>query len=149
MGIDAKAYKELWEILKLIPQDEYNKISSKFIEIIKSNMDNNYTYKIEHIEDFENQEMMEETRILLAILYRDYWASPEEKDEIIRNEKEELIRNDELLRKKYNPDDLFKNSQTNIKTNNSETAESTDMIVFQKEKWYIKVIDFIKGLFRR
>ena len=40
----AKAYKEIMEIIRFFPEDEYNKIPKEKIEYYKENMDN--TYKI-------------------------------------------------------------------------------------------------------
>ena len=49
----SKPYKELYEIIKCLPIEEKNKIPQKFVNEIKSNMDINYEYKVEHIKDFK------------------------------------------------------------------------------------------------
>ena len=48
-------------------------------------MDKTYSYKVEHLEDFENQPMLRETKVLLALIYRDYLVTPEERKNL--NEK--------------------------------------------------------------
>ena len=40
------AYKEIYEILKFIPQDDLNKISYKFIDMIEKNMNEEYDFSI-------------------------------------------------------------------------------------------------------
>lgn len=70
-------------------------------------MDKSYEYIVEHVDDFQNQEMLEETKVLLAIIYRDFIASPDEKKRIIRMEKKELLQEEKRIQEKYNPDKLF------------------------------------------
>ena len=65
-----KALKELSEIIKFFPRNEYRKIPKTFVNFIEENKDDNYQYMIEHIDDFQNQAMLDETRVLLSIVYR-------------------------------------------------------------------------------
>ena len=99
-----KSYKELYEIIKCLPIKEKNKIPKKFMNEIESKMDTNYEYKVEHINDFENQEMLYETRCLLALVYRDYLATEEEKQKILHKEKEELLKIEQEKQAKYGGD---------------------------------------------
>ena len=69
-----RALKELSEIIKFFPRNEYRKIPKTFINFIEENKDNSYEYIIEHIDDFQNQAMLDETRVLLSIVYRDFIA---------------------------------------------------------------------------
>ena len=127
-----KSYKELYEIIKKLPEQEQNKIPSDFLEQIKNNMDKNYIYKVEHIKDFENQEMLEETKRLLAVIYRDYLASEEEKEEILRKEKEEIEKEELEKKKKYNID-VF-----------ADEREHLELTVKQEKKWFERFVDFLK-----
>ena len=111
MENSAKAYKELYEILKFIPREKRAKIPASFITFLECNMDKKYEYKIKNVRNFEKQEMLKETKILLAILYRDYWATSEKKQEIIAKQRKEIIQQEELKRKKYDVENLFKNKR--------------------------------------
>ena len=71
-GEKLKIYKELYEILKLFPKEEREKIPKIFMEEIKRKMDNSHDYKIESINDLENKEMLYGTRVLLSIVYTDF-----------------------------------------------------------------------------
>ena len=42
-------------------------------------MDNSYKYNISK-ETFDGQTMLEETKTILTILFRDYWATPMQKE---------------------------------------------------------------------
>ena len=137
-----KSYKELYEIIKKLPEKEKNKIPNSFLEQIKNNMNKNYSYKVEHIEDFENQKMLEETRRLLAVVYRDYLASEEEKFEILRKEKEEIEKDELEKRKKYNVN-VFENNKK------EEKHEHVELTVKEEKKWFEKFVDFLKKIFNK
>lgn len=77
-----KAYTEVLEILKLIPQSDYDKVPNYIIENMIKEKDTSYEYAITSIEDFEKQEMLEETIAILAVFFRDYWASDDQKKKI-------------------------------------------------------------------
>ena len=142
-----KAFKEFREIIKFLPQNEYKKIPKSFIDFIEENMDNNYEYIVKHIDDFQNQEMLEETRILLAITYRDFLASDEEKKQIIKLENEELSIDEKVKQEKYDIDALFKQKTNNkIEKQNEVLIEKTLIVV--REKWYKKLLNKIRVFFK-
>lgn len=115
-----KALKELSEIIKFFPRNEYKKIPKTFINFIEENKDDNYECIIEHIDDFQNQVMLDETRILLSIVYRDFIASNKEKKQITDMEKNELLEEEKRIREKYNPDNIFKNIRRIVKKENKK-----------------------------
>lgn len=88
-----KAYKEVHEILKHIPKEDVEKIPQDIIQTIKNNMDCNYEYQVNEQIKFEELPMLRETRAILAILYRDYWATPEQKARIFEKQKNDIERN--------------------------------------------------------
>lgn len=110
-NVYCKAFKELSEIIKFFPRNEYEKIPKSFIDFMEGKMDKSYEYIVEHVDDFQNQEMLEETKILLSIIYRDFIASPDEKKQIIRMEKKELLKEEKRIQEKYNLDNIFKKNK--------------------------------------
>lgn len=134
-----KAFKELSEIIKFFPENEYKKIPKSFIDFIEENMDNSYEYKIKHIDDFQNQKMLNETKILLSIVYRDFIASSEEQKQIIKMEKLELLQEENRVREKYNPDNIFKNK--------GEKVEESVAMVEYKESIFTKLKNWFKRTF--
>ena len=133
----SKVYKELDEIFKYLPQEILYKIPIELVNNIKNNMDNDYEYEVTHIADFSNQEMMKETRAILAILYRDYWASKEEREKIIKQEREEIFKLEQEKKEKnlytYN---IFKEQ------NQMEETVSQAIVVY-KEGFLKKIINKI------
>lgn len=142
-----KAFKEFREIVKFFPKNEYKKIPKSFINFIEENMDDNYEYTVKHVDDFQNQEMLEETRVLLSIVYRDFLASDEEKKQIIKSENEELLQEEKIKQEKYDINALFeKRTNDKIKTQNEDLIENN--LIVMREKWYKKLLNKIRDFFR-
>ena len=120
-GVYPKAFKEISELIKFFPRSEYRKIPKSFINFIEENMDNNYDYIVEHIDDFQNQEMLDETKIILSIIYRDFIALD-----------------------KYNPDNLFKDKTTKI-----ELVGNSIAMVEYKESIFTKIKNWFKLIFNK
>ena len=96
--------------------------------------------------------MLDETRSILAVLYRDFWSTPEKKEIILQKEKIERDVYQNELRKKYNPDNIFQNNSQLIKRKIQDN--STDSKVFNnnvamveyKESIFKKIMDKIKNI---
>ena len=88
---------------------------------------------------------MEETKAILANIFRDYWATLEQKERILEKEKNDREIEENLKREKYNPDDLFKKKQKVIQQN--EEIQSKFPVEIKKEKFYKKIINFMKKIF--
>jgi len=109
-----EAYKDglaqVDEILKFADEESLNKIPEKFKEFIKNNK-SNYVAKINPEKDLKDQDLLYETKVILSVMYRDYWASEEEKQQLIEYDKSELQRQEEEKQEKYSYDNIFKNKQ--------------------------------------
>ena len=109
----SKTYKEVLEILIFVKEEDYNMIPKETIQIMLNNMDREYEFKITSYEDFKTKQLLYETELILAIFFRDYWATEEQKGKIKVYEEYELKRIEERKQEKYNINDLF--SQRNNK----------------------------------
>lgn len=139
----AKAYTELYEILKNISKNDLNKIPNEILNMLEEKRDKEYEFKLQENIEFENQELLRETKILLAILYRDYWATKEEKEKIMQKWKSDIIKSEEEKKIKYNK--LFKNKKEQI----SEQKNDNNLpIEVKKESVFEKIISFIKKYFK-
>lgn len=143
----AKAYKEVIEILKNVPKESVNKIPKEIIEIFNTNMDKDYKFKIDENSSFEEQNLLEETKVIFANIYRDYWATPYQKEKIEEKEKNDRLKVEEEKREKYNIDEIFKRRKSTI--NKIEENNDPNLpIEIKKEKFYQKLIKFIKRIFK-
>lgn len=140
----AMAYKEVIEILKYVPDEDVRKIPEEKLQFYKSNMDNEYNYKLNMTKEFEEQEMSDITKAILANIFRDYWANPYQKERIEAKEQSDMEKLEEERRQKYNPDNIFKDRKKET------TVENTNLPVeIKEETFFKKLISFIKRLFNK
>ena len=98
---DKKTFHiDLIEILKYVPEEDVKKIPEEKLEFYKNNMDNEYDYKLDMTKEFEEQEMSNITKAILANIFRDYWATPYQKERIEAKEKYDLEKLEEEKREK-------------------------------------------------
>lgn len=139
-----KAYKEVIEILKYVPQESVNKIPKTMLETFEKKMDKNYVFNVDINKSFEEQNLLEETKDIFAVIFRDYWATPYQRERIKAKEKYDRQKIEEEKANKYNPDDIFKNKEKdNVVENNNLPVE------MKKENFFKKFISFIKKIIRK
>ena len=138
----AMAYKEVIEILKYVPDEDIKKIPKEKIDFYKKNVDKEYNYKLDMTKEFEEQEISDIAKAVLANIFRDYWATPEQKERIKAKEKSDIKKIEDEKREKYNPNNIFKNRKKEIEKENTNLP-----IEIKKESLFNKIINFIKGLF--
>lgn len=137
----TKAFKEIYIILNRASSDELDKIPKSFIEFIENNMDVNHNPKIEFNENFENS-VLEETLLLLALIYRDYLISKEERSILLKKEEEKL----EELKESYNVENLFNKRKQDNEEHSGNMQQQ--LIVIKEEKWYKKISNKILKIFK-
>ena len=139
----TKAYKEVMEILKFVPQDSVNKIPKTMLEVFKAKMDKDWKFTVNLDKSFEEQDLLDETKAIFANIFRDCWATPYQKERIMAKEKYDRQKIEKEKLEKYNPNDLFKKTKTN-----EEKAEISNLpIEVKKENFYEKIINFFKKIF--
>ena len=139
-----KAYKEVMEILKHMSQEEREKIPNKMIRMFEEKMDKNYEFKYDESKNFDEQELLIETKAILANIFRDYWATPEQRERIVAKQNYDRLKVEEQKKERYNPDNLFKN--TNM--NNIEKNQQEQALEEYKESIFKRFINKIKSIFK-
>lgn len=142
-----EAFSEVEQILKLMPTNLSNKIPTKFKNIITLEKSKTYIPKIS--EPFEECDLKEETTIILAVIYRDFLCSKEERDELLERNRNKLLEFEEELREKYNPDNLFKNKNNSSEILHVNISTETAIVEYKEKNFIQKLFDKIKNLFRR
>lgn len=137
------AFSEVNTILNIMPSNLFNKIPLKFRQMISEYKNNSYNPKIE--EPVEDYELKDETKIILSLIYRDFLCSDEEKERLKARDAQKLQEEEEQLREKYNPDNIFNNR----KIENVETVAESVAMVEYKESFFTRIINKIKNIFRR
>lgn len=144
-----KAYKEVIEILKYVPKKSVDKIPQTMIDTFNAKMDNTYNFSIDINKSFEEQELLEETKAILANIFKDYWATPYQKERIQAKERYDREKIEEEKRARYNSD-IFKTKANNKPENNVEednTNSNNLPIEVKKERFFEKIIKFIEKIF--
>ena len=140
----SRAYTEVLEILKYFPEEEYAKIPEEKIEFYKNNMDKDYIFTINPEIDLAEQNISPEANAIIVNLFRDYFATEEQKVKIKEildlNQKKE----EQEKREKYNPDNIFKKAAKDQSTNLDVDENNTNMSLIEyRESFFTRVKNFI------
>ncbi len=133
---EANAMAEVLYYLKGIRQEDIDKIPKRLIEYINNNASKDYKCNFNYNKPLNELNLLEETRGIIGMICYNYWCETEEQkanylDRINQNEK----RNQELLSKKYNLDNIFKNDDGIMNYDNLEKKS----VVEYKENIFIKI----------
>lgn len=142
---------ELNTIIHYMDIEYLKKLPQKFIEFINSNMDKDYIPNIDKNTPINEQTLKKDTKVLLALLYRNYWCNRDKKTTLIQEDIDAKNNYEKELREKYNPDNIFKNKSNVAEVNIEPPKEEkhTELIEYKKQKWYQKIFNLIKNLFHR
>lgn len=145
------AYAEVLEVLKYVSLDDYNKIPKKYITFLEENSDENSTFTYNTAIPFKKQEISDDTKNILAMLYRLFWASEIEKAEFRKNDKLEEQKRIEL-NEKYSPENVFKriNEKKEAKNEQIDTVnKEISVIEYKENNWIQKLFVKIRSLFKK
>ena len=139
-----KAYVELYEIIKVLPEEEQKKIPKLFLKNLKNNMDKEYKFILDKDCDILNQNYRIETKALFIELYEKYLAPKEDLD--FWNKYDKICDNmiEEEKRIKYDTKNIFKNRKLERK---ESISNSNLPIEIKDENIFIKILNFIKKIF--
>jgi cellulose synthase/poly-beta-1,6-N-acetylglucosamine synthase-like glycosyltransferase len=117
-----------------------DEIPNDLLDFFEKNMNPEYQYKLEKDVPINNQQMLDTTKTILSILFRDYWATEEQKRLIIKKENYEKMLEDKAKREKYGTKIEFDNKKT-------EDTQQLQMIVYKENKFF-KIIRRILNFFK-
>ena len=83
------AYQEAYTILQELDEEEYSKIPPEVIQALKENRNEEYYYEVDEDTELKYQPMLPETKAVLFNIFRDYLATPEQKEKIRKIKKKE------------------------------------------------------------
>ena len=153
----SEAAAEVLDILEHMEKEDYDKIPSKFIFMLEENAAKDYVCELDYTKRLMDMNLRQETKSLLGVMYRNYWC-PEDKiqefeDKLSENEK----KFQEELREKYNSDNIFGNSNTNVDlySTSSETisssinSEENSLTEMEEKSIFQKILNKIISIFKR
>lgn len=142
---------ELNTILNYMDIHYVKRIPKRFIDFVTSNMDSEYEPSISQDKPINQQELKKHTKVLISILYRNFWCD---------NETKEILRLKDIIaekkrREKYNNmysvDMLFnrkKVEDSQVEKVEEVAQENTQLITVEKQKWYQKIFSKILSIFK-
>ena len=139
---------EVLEILKYCPKSDVEKLPTKMINLFKQNQLEGANINIDPNKTIFEQNICEETLVTMCLIYRDYWATKEEKSELDKILKE----NQEKLNELYDYSNMFKNVKTEEKVSVETKKEQTEInnnLVEYKESIFSKIKKWLRNIFKR
>ena len=82
-----KMLTEVNAVLDSLDEELYKKLPESLTNVIKRDKDNSYDFKLDETKSINEQEMMEQTKSFLTMLYLKFWADEQEKEETLRHMK--------------------------------------------------------------
>lgn len=143
----ANAYSEVLEILKYVSKEDYDKIPIEKITLFETNYnkEHNFTYDINKTLDEQN--VSKKAKTIIAILFRDYWATDAQREKIKAKEQYDRKIKEEENREKFNPDNIFKKIETKQIETTNEEKEYNQLIIYKEsflKKIFNKIVSYIK-----
>ena len=141
------ALKEADYIIQNLPLGIQKKIPNNFRKSIVENMNQSYVPNtFDKNKSLGEQNILDETKLILAAIYRDYIVSNEEKNNLVMEENKIKQKLEKEKRKKYNPNSLFKN---NINQDKTKADIFPNRICQNKKKGFFSVVfNMINSIFK-
>lgn len=144
--MDEEYRKSLCEVAEVLENSEENiqqKIPKKLKDFIYNNRISNYNPRIDFSKEDWEEDLSEDAKSIIALIYRDCLVSKEERKKLLKIEENELY-------EKYNPDNIFKNNNESEKINEEMSSTDSISLTSQEEQiWYKKIIKKILSFFKK
>lgn len=139
----ANAYSEVLEILKYISKEDYDKIPKNKINLFNKNANKNHKFQYDPLHTLDEQNVSKRTTAIIAILFRDYWATDEQRNKIKAFQNNKRYQVEEENRQKY---EVFKNNTNIADTRIFEQAENVQLVEY-KENFFRRFFGFFRKMF--
>ena len=123
---DGYLYKDVYTIIQMMGEELKEKINPQFISFLEENQDKEYISQIDSSKPLKEQALRKEVRLLLSIIYIQYFCNKEKKIE--------LLEHDKRLLEEYNANvnTIFKTEETVTSKNEIEEKSLVVMrVLFQ------------------
>lgn len=147
--MEAQAFAEVYDIINHFEYKMYQKIPQEFIDMIKSNKDDNFKVNINYSQDINEQIQIRETKIILSLIFRDFICDEKLKQELKEYDFKKI---EAKKRENYNLNRLFKNRTKQLEDISTSKAQKniTSLSEYKVQKWYHKIfariLKFLKKL---
>lgn len=143
IDVYKNALVEVETALNCLDENEYKKIPTHIIEMIKNNKNEEYIFNQNTNYDYTKWIFMPESKAILYNIIKEYIVTDEQKNFLIKREKIEQNKSEESKKNKYDPDNIF-----NIKRKKVEAIEKITDVVEYKENIFLKLKKWIKNFLK-
>lgn len=149
----ANAYTEVLDILKYISKEDYEKIPKSKIKVFEENCNKSYNFTYDENKTLDEQNVSEITKVIIAILFRDYWATKEQRYIIIKKQQEIRDQKQKELMAKFEQNknisekDLKKVNVASDLDIDIDYARGTNLETYKEENIFKRIISKIRGIF--
>lgn len=149
----ANAYTEVLDILKYISKEDYEKIPKSKIKVFEENCNKNYNFTYDENKTLDEQNVSEITKVIIAILFRDYWATKEQRYIIIKKQQEIRDQKQKELMAKFEQNknisekDLKKVNVASDLDIDIDYARGINLETYKEENIFKRIISKIRGIF--
>jgi hypothetical protein len=149
----ANAYTEVLDILKYISKEDYEKIPKSKIKVFEENSNKNYNFTYDENKTLDEQNVSEITKVIIAILFRDYWATKEQRYIIIKKQQEIKDQKQKELMAKFEQNknisekDLKKVNVASDLDIDIDYARGTNLETYKEENIFKRIISKIREIF--
>ena len=149
----ANAYTEVLDILKHISKEDYEKIPKSKIKVFEENCNKNYNFTYDENKTLDEQNVSEITKVIIAILFRDYWATKEQRYIIIKKQQEIKDQKQKELMAKFEQNknisekDLKKVDVANDLDLDIDYSRGTNLEIYKEENIFKRIISKIREIF--
>lgn len=140
------AYSEILVILRNMNNGFYT-IPYDVLQKLKRECNLNHKFKLKNNVPLNKQNLLPETKAILAVFYRDYWANDEQYKFILQKEKNDEILLEKMKKDKYNSNDIFSKSTINEQINWGQLEEKEQQLVNVNNSIFVKIKKMIFKIF--
>lgn len=147
----SEAAVDVLDIFEHMEEEDQKKVPKKFIEILKENASKEYVCNLDYSKRLVEMDLSQEARGILGVMYRHYWCPEEKKAEFEKRIDENEKEFQRILREKYNPDEIFKNTGSILSEEKiqNDLNEETSLVEKNKESLFQKIINKVLSIFKK
>lgn len=138
-----KAYTQVLEILNFIKPEDYYKVPRELVCALEKNKDEDDKFRYDSTKDFLDQDVSSEARLILAIFFKRYWATDEQKQKIRSYEINKMSEIEEN-KKKIFPQNVISDQ---VAKEIIDEKKNNQLVVIEKRNWFRRLLSKFKAMF--
>lgn len=142
--VDRNGLSEINYIINNMDEELKDKIPQSFKRWVKDNMNNDYIIHLTCEKKLVEQELLSSTKILIAVIFKEYLCIDKEEKEKYIKEKNEIYLEEEAKKLSYEINFKEKNKQINKNNNQFLPVEQKT-----KENIFKKILKYILKIFKK